>query len=115
MTSVSRPRSAEPTTDSTEPIAGTDSVVVNRRKLYRFAGWGALLSGACYLLQPILVFVLEATSSATEDLFPSPAQLEDTFWQGPLEAAIFSGVGGSGPGRRDQNGRAGPGAVGSRR
>lgn len=85
MTSVSRSQSAEPTPS----VSGT----VDRRKLYRFAGWGAALGGVCYLLQPILVAVMEATSSGPENVFLSPTEIADVFWQGPVEGAVFTGVG----------------------
>ncbi len=85
MTSVSHSQSAEPTPS----VTGT----VDRRKLYRFAGWGAALSGVCYFLQPILVAVMEATSSGPENVFLSPTEIADVFWQGPVEGAVFTGVG----------------------
>lgn len=77
MTSLSSSTSVTTAVDTAGP-----------RSMYRFAGWGAVLAAGCYLLQPLYV-----TFAAEEEEWISPATIEQAVWRGPLEAAVFVGVG----------------------
>lgn len=77
MTSISYPNSVA------SRAGGAESGSV-----HRFAGWGAVAAGACYLLQPLLVVLLWG-----EEEWSSPATIEAAVWRGPLEGAVFAGVG----------------------
>lgn len=59
-------------------------------RLYLVGGWGALLAAVSWIVQPILVLTLASGEGAE---FPSVEFLLANPWLGPLEAAVFAGIG----------------------
>lgn len=72
-----------------DPVA---PATTDRQALLRIAGWAAIVSGAAYAFQPLIV-MLAAPPGAESD-YPDVAELGAQRWQAPLEALIFVAVGG---------------------
>ncbi|MPZ74825.1 MAG: hypothetical protein GEU74_16710 [Nitriliruptorales bacterium] len=63
---------------------------IRERRLYRTAGFGSVLAAVAWLVQPLLVFVV-AGADAPET--PTMDYLLENPWGGPVEAAVFTGIG----------------------
>lgn len=66
-----------------QPYASAPST----RSLYRTAGWGAVLGGGSYAVQPVLVFLVPSGGD-----MDSAAYYVDNSWSGAVEGAVFTGV-----------------------
>lgn len=64
-------------------------------RLLRQAAAGAALAAVSYALQPVIVFAFAPPVSGTApaDQYSDVADLAARTWQGPVEAAVFCGVG----------------------
>ncbi len=60
------------------------------RRLYRTAGFGSVLAAVAWLVQPLLVFVVAGGDAAET---PTMDYLLENPWGGPVEAAVFTGIG----------------------
>lgn len=69
---------------------GSASLKLSDRRLYLAGGLGGLLSALAWLVQPLLVF---AVASAEEGEYPTVEYLLANPWYGPVEAAVFTGIG----------------------
>jgi hypothetical protein len=69
-----------------EPATGATS----DRRLYLAGGFGGVLAAASWLVQPFLVLVV---ATADEGEFPTVDFLLANPWYGPVEAAVFTGIG----------------------
>lgn len=60
------------------------------RRLYRTAGFGSVLAAVAWFVQPLLVFVVAGGDAAET---PTMDYLLENPWGGPVEAAVFTGIG----------------------
>jgi hypothetical protein len=78
------------TADESVTAATPAHLPTTERRLYRTAGFGSVLAAVAWFVQPLLVFVMAGADAPDT---PTMEYLLENPWGGPVEAAVFTGIG----------------------